>query len=65
MPKYKPNLFLSSTKFAASVLSAERRLLKADHLMSNPSLSDNYKIEIANSGICSTTKFLELLSTAK
>lgn len=48
LPKYKTNLFLSSTKFAISVLlSAERRLLKADDLMSNPSLSDNYKTEIA------------------
>lgn len=48
MPKYKTNLFLSSAKFAISVLlSAERRLLEADHSMSNPSLNDSYKTEIA------------------
>lgn len=29
------------------LLSAERRLLEADHLMSNESLSDDYKIETA------------------
>lgn len=48
MPKYKTNLFLSSTKFAVrALLSPERRLLKVDHLMSNLSLSNNYKTEIA------------------